>query len=99
MKKLKYGIIGHRTTHNRDTGSDEQVEIVITVNRAWSEEAEASAREVAVGEVVIYDDGKPEPVPPAEPGGDSSVWDELDAAYQAGYSEGYQEGVNTAYDQ
>ena len=29
----------------------------------------------------------------------SSVWDELDAAYQAGYDEGYMEGVNGAYDQ
>lgn len=28
-----------------------------------------------------------------------SVWDELDAAYQAGYAEGYAEGVNSAYDQ
>ncbi len=26
-----------------------------------------------------------------------SVWDELDAAYQAGYEEGYTEGVNSAY--
>lgn len=38
----------------------------------------------------------PDPVPePEEP---ASVWDELDAAYTAGYNEGYQEGVNTAYD-
>ena len=29
----------------------------------------------------------------------SSVWDELDKAYQEGYNEGYTEGVNTAYDQ
>lgn len=29
----------------------------------------------------------------------SSVWDELDKAYQEGYHEGYTEGVNTAYDQ
>lgn len=39
----------------------------------------------------------PEPVP--EPEEESSVWDELDAAYQEGYSEGYTEGVNGAYDQ
>lgn len=39
---------------------------------------------------------KPEPEP--SPSGDS-VWDELDAAYQAGYHEGYTEGVNSAYDQ
>ena len=39
---------------------------------------------------------KPEPAPPTD---DSAVWDELDAAYQAGYNEGYTEGVNGAYDQ
>lgn len=50
----------------------------------------------------LYIDGEyvydplPEPEPPeAEP----TVWDELDAAYQAGYEEGYTEGVNTADDQ
>lgn len=36
----------------------------------------------------------PEPVDPA-----SSVWDELDAAYQAGYNTGYEEGVNSIYEQ
>lgn len=36
---------------------------------------------------------KPAPVPE-----ETTVWDELDAAYQSGYTEGYQEGVNTAYD-
>lgn len=30
---------------------------------------------------------------------EATVWDELDAAYQAGYSEGYTEGVNSAYGQ
>ena len=37
---------------------------------------------------------KPAPVPSSD-----SVWDELDAAYTAGYQEGYTEGVNSAYDQ
>lgn len=41
----------------------------------------------------------PEPVEPDDPAPTGDVWDELDAAYQAGYNEGYQEGVNTAYDQ
>ena len=36
---------------------------------------------------------KPAPVPE-----ETTVWDELDAAYQSGYTKGYQEGVNTAYD-
>ena len=41
----------------------------------------------------------PEPEPILEPEEETSVWDELDAAWDAGYTEGYQEGVNTAYDQ
>ena len=48
-------------------------------------EAEIKAQEEAL---------KPEPAPSGY-----SVWDELDAAYQAGYHEGYTEGVNSAYDQ
>ena len=45
----------------------------------------------------VYDPlAKPEPV---EPTTEPSVWDELDAAYQAGYNEGYTEGVNSAYDE
>ena len=36
--------------------------------------------------------------PAPAPSGDS-VWDDLDAAYTAGYHEGYTEGVNSAYDQ
>ena len=50
----------------------------------------------------LYINGKylyaplPEPV---EPTPTLDVWDELDAAYQAGYNEGYAEGVNKAYDE
>ena len=44
--------------------------------------------------------GLPETPEPEAPSVDnSSVWDELDAAYQSGYDEGYKEGVNSAYDQ
>lgn len=46
----------------------------------------------------VYDP-LPKPEEPEVPEQESSVWDELDAAYTAGYNEGYQEGVNTAYDQ
>lgn len=52
----------------------------------------------------LYINGKyvfdplPKPEQP-EPVEEPTVWDELDAAYQAGYTEGYQEGVNSAYDQ
>lgn len=51
-------------------------------------------KRVEDGEIVVVE--QPEPTPS---GDDSAVWDELDAAYQAGYSEGYTEGVNSAYDQ
>ena len=51
---------------------------------------ECTAEEIAAQEEA----NKPAPTP-EEP----SVWDELDAAYQAGFNEGYTEGVNTAYDQ
>lgn len=53
----------------------------------------------------LYVDGQciydplPEPEPPSPAPAGDSVWDELDAAYTAGYQEGYTEGVNSAYDQ
>lgn len=46
----------------------------------------------------VYDP-LPEPEHPEPSPSEDSVWDELDAAYQAGYEEGYTEGVNSAYDQ
>ena len=55
--------------------------------------AECTAEEIAEQEEA----NKPEPTP--APAGDAVTWDELDAAYQAGYAEGYTEGVNRAYDQ
>lgn len=45
----------------------------------------------------VYDPLPEEEKPEAET--ESTVWDELDAAYQSGYEEGYTEGVNSAYDQ
>lgn len=51
---------------------------------------ECTAEEIKAQE----ESNKPEPAPSGD-----SVWDELDAAYQAGYHEGYTEGVNSAYDQ
>lgn len=53
----------------------------------------------------LYVDGQyvydpiPEPEQPEPAPSGDSVWDELDAAYQAGYHEGYTEGVNSAYDE
>lgn len=56
------------------------------------EVVECTAEEIEAQEEA----NKPESDPPTD---DSAVWDELDAAYQAGYNEGYTEGVNSAYDQ
>ena len=49
------------------------------------------------GEFIYAPLPEPEPLNPKP--ADTSVWDDLDAAYQAGYHEGYTEGVNSAYDQ
>ena len=46
------------------------------------------------GEIEVED--MPDPVPETE---EHSVWDDMDAAYNAGYDEGYREGVTEAYDQ
>lgn len=51
---------------------------------------ECTAEEIKAQE----ESNKPAPVPSSD-----SVWDELDAAYTAGYQAGYTEGVNKAYDQ
>ena len=53
------------------------------------------AEKEAVGEIIVEGEFDPELVPTGEP----VTWDELDAAYQAGYDAGYTEGVNGAYDQ
>jgi hypothetical protein len=55
--------------------------------------AECTDEEIAEQE----ETNKPEPDP--APASEAVTWDELDAAYQAGYAEGYTEGVNGAYDQ
>lgn len=51
-----------------------------------------------IDDAYVYDP-RPEPEQPEPAPSGDSVWDELDAAYTAGYEEGYTEGVNSAYDQ
>lgn len=65
MQKIKYQVIGFVTVTNEETGEAEQRETLATVEMVLSEEAEAHAREVAVGEVVIYDDGESTSVEPS----------------------------------
>lgn len=58
---------------------------VVTIPKElpWTEVNEEIAKKEAYkGEYTIEDDGRPEPEP--IPSGDSTVWDELDAAYQKG---------------
>ena len=95
MKKIVYEVIGTMAVYNPKTNAVEDVECLIGVERPYTEEnLEIAKAEAYSGEYTIEDDGQPEPAP-----SETSVWDELDAAYTAGYDEGYTEGVNTAYDQ
>lgn len=50
-------------------------------------------REAIEGTIEVSGEFDTDPVPTGEP----VTWDELDAAYTAGYEEGYTEGVNGAY--
>ena len=89
MKVIKYKFLSAEIDNDQ---------IFLEKSMGWNEVNEETAKQEAYnGEYEIYDDGQPEPEAPS--GDDSYVWDELDAAYQAGYDEGYTEGVNSAYDQ
>lgn len=93
MKRIKYRVLGYMDSYNPDTEETEQVEALSHVDIPYSADNLAIAqRDAYSGEYTIEEDGEPE--------ADGTVmWDELDAAYQAGYEEGYTEGVNSAYDQ
>lgn len=97
MKVIKYKWLAG--TVNIGTEEEPVMEDVLyDVERSYNEfNMEIARKEAYNGEYTIEDNGKPEPETPS--GDDSTVWDELDAAYQAGYDEGYTEGVNSAYDQ
>ena len=98
MKRIRYKIVGFAYEYDPATKKEVQKELLSSVDIPYTEENEERAKmEAYNGEYSIEDDGKPEPESPS--GDDSAVWDDLDAAYQAGYNEGYTEGVNSAYDQ
>lgn len=82
MKILKYNlcaIVNHGTEENPKIE-----EILSPVTMGWNEVNEEIAKKEAYnGEYTIEDDGQTEPEPTPS-GGDSAVWDELDAAYQKG---------------
>lgn len=81
MKIIKYNLctkIDHGTEEEPKTE-----EILSPVTMGWNEANEEIAKKEAYnGEYTIEDDGTPEPEKPT--GDDSTVWDELDAAYQEG---------------
>lgn len=58
MKRMRYNVMGYLVAVNEATGEEIRKEAPAQVETAWSEEAEAHARSVAIGEVTVYDDGK-----------------------------------------
>lgn len=81
MKYIYYSI---SYTVNVGTKQNPKMEEMLTGKRIQYTEAnlELAKREAHNGKYEIIDNGQPEPeIPEAD---DSSVWDELDAAYQEG---------------
>lgn len=103
MKILTYKIVGYTRVYNPETEEVEQHESIATVVAECRTQANFDAaypiaeKEAIPGSIEVSGEFDPEPGTPS--GDDSSVWDDLDAAYQEGYDEGYTEGVNSAYDQ
>lgn len=87
MKILRYAVIGWQITMDPETMQEKREEMPAIIETAWSEKAEAHARQVAMGDVEIYDDGEPDPAEPQAPAGDYVTWDELEAAIREGVQE------------
>lgn len=83
MKIIKYKFLSCEVNHG--TEEEPNIEqIILNKSMPWNEANEEIAKKEAYnGEYTIEDDGQPEPEPTPS-GGDSAVWDELDAAYQKG---------------
>lgn len=58
MKILRYAVMGWQITMNPETMQERREEMPAIIETAWSAEAEAYARQVALGDVEIYDDGE-----------------------------------------
>lgn len=58
MKMLRYQVMGYTIIYDPETEQDIKHEAPATIEKPWSEQAEASARQVALGDVTIYDDGE-----------------------------------------
>lgn len=82
MKMLRYQVMGYTLIYDPATEQDVRHEAPATIEKPWSAQAEARARQVALGAVEIYDDGEPEPNT-----GDYVTWDELAQAIKTGVNE------------
>lgn len=82
-KIIKYKFLSSEINHGTEENPNIE-QIFANVTMGWNEANEEIAKAEAYnGEYTIEDDGQPEPEPTPS-GGDSAVWDELDAAYQKG---------------
>ncbi len=79
MKTLIYQVEGYSYAYNEATEElEKQLSLsLVTVENPTGRDIEQASKVAYNGEYTIEDDGQPEQV-------ESSVWDELDAAYQEG---------------
>ena len=79
MKTLIYQVEGYSYAYNEATEElEKQLSLsLVTVENPTDRDIEQASKVAYNGEYTIEDDGQPEQV-------ESSVWDELDAAYQEG---------------
>ena len=55
MKWIRYQVMGYTIITDPVTEQETRIEAPATIETPWTEEAEAHARQVAIGEVEIYD--------------------------------------------
>lgn len=87
MKFIRYQVMGYTIIYDPVTEQENRHEDPATIEQPWSERAEQHARQVALGDVEIYDDGEPEPAEPQAPAGEYVTWDELEDAIREGVQE------------
>lgn len=63
MKMMRYQVMGYTIIYDPATEQDVRHEAPATIETVWSAQAEARARQVALGAVEIYDDGEDIDVP------------------------------------
>lgn len=63
MKFIRYQVMGYAIIYDPVTEQENRHEAPATIEQPWSERAEQHARQVALGEVEIFDDGEDNNVP------------------------------------